>query len=150
GNIRDPIELSDLRTAGLFAVQKALLGKVLFESFTTLAATPDGAPFTLGISNVRESDSAQSPPLIITFVARHVSERSCVLGLRAAPLLRCAALRRQRSQVRILSGAPDFIERRVLALATEPVAVEPYRGAVNLDADAQLLAVGACIPCLPA
>jgi len=66
--------LAQLGGKGLFGPQQAFRGKALFEGFTALEGTADGEAFTIGVSNYRESDNAEGPPLVVTFIARDVGD----------------------------------------------------------------------------
>jgi len=66
--------LAQLGGKGLFGPQQAFRGKALFEGSTALEGTADGEAFTIGVSNYRESDNAEGPPLVVTFIARDVGD----------------------------------------------------------------------------
>lgn len=68
GRAPTPADFSPLK--GIFQPQKPFDDSTVFEGFDALARTPEGEPFTLGISYVRESDGAASTFLLQEIVAR--------------------------------------------------------------------------------
>lgn len=68
GRAPKPADFSSLK--GIFRPQKPINDTTVFECFDALARTPEGEPFTLAISYVRESDDVESTSRLQEIVAR--------------------------------------------------------------------------------